>query len=664
MALGHPVSGLPPTVGTAGPVTSPRIRRAMALPLNEADLGGAAASAAIAAAQPAAAAAATTAVRTSAVAAPAAAPVQQGSTFAGKLFRPDVWRQQQAAANGDGPEQIAARAEAAEAAEAILTGSLAAAAVEGRIERPTRTATAQGAKHGHWPLMTAAAFAGAVLVAVPFVHNSNRDTTTNYEGAGHPLPIASLDGPDGGREGGHGGAAGPDGFASEMPDQNPTLIPQPEPGSGSHAVVPDPGPDLRHNESAVVPSTGPGTGLPLPGQGPVLPGQEQSLVQVPFQQGPFAPQPLVGLGKPQALVGGVPFAPATPVQPHTPTDDVKPPAPRTGSKPDQQGPESDARAKHEDKATTRKLPVLTFAARAVKSAPDVKTDPVKELLKSTPVKADRQPARVKPDPVKTTPKPDPVTTLAKPPATAAPATPEQDTTKTTPAKPPQTAGTGRHLTAAVKPTTSKPATTVTEGKPTVNPSADDTSAPIPATPAKPATEQPSTDTTAPADTKPATDSPAATDTPSIDRPVTDTPAAPDKPDADKPETDKPAADDPQSRPTHHLYHYSTTAEPKTRLNAGDWVATDRMRVTMRHSGSLVVSDEEGAIRWSSHTLGKDHHATMQDDGNLVVSDADENPKWASGTDGNPGAKMVIQKNGDVTVDAPDGTTLWSAGTAH
>ncbi|MGW0925178.1 hypothetical protein ACWD3J_40020 [Streptomyces sp. NPDC002755] len=102
----------------------------------------------------------------------------------------------------------------------------------------------------------------------------------------------------------------------------------------------------------------------------------------------------------------------------------------------------------------------------------------------------------------------------------------------------------------------------------------------------------------------------------------------------------------------------------TVLGAGEHVESDRMRITMRTDGNLVVTDENGQVRWSSHTAGRGSKAVFQNDGNLVVYTADNQTAWSSGTAGNPGAKLVIQNDGNVTILSSGDALLWSANTQH
>ncbi|MET8767344.1 hypothetical protein [Streptomyces sp. NPDC004658] len=100
------------------------------------------------------------------------------------------------------------------------------------------------------------------------------------------------------------------------------------------------------------------------------------------------------------------------------------------------------------------------------------------------------------------------------------------------------------------------------------------------------------------------------------------------------------------------------------LHSGESVASDRMRITMRADGDLVISDEHGTIRWSSHTQGSGNYAVFQDDGNLAVYSANHTSLWTSGTAGNTGAELVIQSDGNVVILSRSGTAVWAAGTAH
>lgn len=95
------------------------------------------------------------------------------------------------------------------------------------------------------------------------------------------------------------------------------------------------------------------------------------------------------------------------------------------------------------------------------------------------------------------------------------------------------------------------------------------------------------------------------------------------------------------------------------LSTGESWKTNRIRMTMQQDGNLVVYNEDGKATWASMTFGEGHTARFQQDGNLVIHNGDDRPIWASQTNGNPGAQLVLRKDGDVAITAPGGKVLWS-----
>ncbi len=67
--------------------------------------------------------------------------------------------------------------------------------------------------------------------------------------------------------------------------------------------------------------------------------------------------------------------------------------------------------------------------------------------------------------------------------------------------------------------------------------------------------------------------------------------------------------------------------------------------------------------WASNTYGNPGaKLVMQGDGNLVIYSKYGRALWASGTDGNPGAYKVMQGDGNLVIYSKDGKALWSSGT--
>ncbi|MEW2255310.1 hypothetical protein [Streptomyces sp. NPDC047869] len=76
------------------------------------------------------------------------------------------------------------------------------------------------------------------------------------------------------------------------------------------------------------------------------------------------------------------------------------------------------------------------------------------------------------------------------------------------------------------------------------------------------------------------------------------------------------------------------------------------------NGILVGDDRQ--LLWETGTAGHPGaRAIMQDDGNLVVYSADGGVLWASGTEGHPGARLEVQSDANVVVHDADGRPLWS-----
>ncbi|MEU0949400.1 hypothetical protein ABZ379_43060 [Streptomyces canus] len=124
-----------------------------------------------------------------------------------------------------------------------------------------------------------------------------------------------------------------------------------------------------------------------------------------------------------------------------------------------------------------------------------------------------------------------------------------------------------------------------------------------------------------------------------------------------------AASKPSVKPTNSQWG-TRVITGTTVLEPGQSVASNRMRITMGTDGNLMISDENGVVRWSSHTEGTGSKAVFQNDGNFVVYTKDGKSAWSSHTNGHDGARLVIQNDGNVAIYTVDGAALWSAGTQH
>jgi hypothetical protein len=112
------------------------------------------------------------------------------------------------------------------------------------------------------------------------------------------------------------------------------------------------------------------------------------------------------------------------------------------------------------------------------------------------------------------------------------------------------------------------------------------------------------------------------------------------------------------------------------LDTGEWLYADDERrsadgrwvLLLQADGNLVVEDEQnpddGPI-WASGTSGvPGARAVMQPDGNFVILDystgENEGPVYSTGTAGNPGATLTIQNDGAVVIRSRSGAQLFNS----
>ncbi|MFJ9589426.1 mannose-binding protein [Streptomyces acidicola] len=163
--------------------------------------------------------------------------------------------------------------------------------------------------------------------------------------------------------------------------------------------------------------------------------------------------------------------------------------------------------------------------------------------------------------------------------------------------------------------------------------------------------------------KPEKPSPSAT-------PVTPAPPAPPAPGpevASSPEAPAPSAsrksapEEKEEKEEKKAPEWTRTVISATNiLSTGESWKTNRIRMTMQQDGNLVVYNEDDNALWASATFGEGHTARFQQDGNLVIHNGDDRPIWASQTNGNPGAQLVLRKDGKVVIVAAGGNVVWSS----
>lgn len=83
----------------------------------------------------------------------------------------------------------------------------------------------------------------------------------------------------------------------------------------------------------------------------------------------------------------------------------------------------------------------------------------------------------------------------------------------------------------------------------------------------------------------------------------------------------------------------------------------RFRLSLSDRGNLSVLGDRG-VRYSSRTRGSDAIGVMQDDGIFVVY-AGQRVLFQTRTAGNPGARLVVQDDGNLVLYSPTNRALFS-----
>ncbi|BBA96930.1 hypothetical protein RVR_2456 [Actinacidiphila reveromycinica] len=595
-----------PALGTdradpGGSLRARRIRRALPLPLHDGDLEGAAASTALAQ-ERAVASGALARVAAQAIGEPgvehtgapqgtSAAPGRELPDTAARRFRPDSGR----------------------------TGT----------DRMGALAKAGRSRTGPWPLVAAAAVAGAVLVSAPLLRQSHDGDSLDVEGLDRATPVATLGSPA-------------DGGTSDI---------APDGSSDSRSALTNGGKGLESGASPRAGEAAPtGTGLQKAGVDPQF--EDTS--------------PTGSLSAPDKGVsdGATPFS--REMAPHYR-------APTLSTFPETDGPNSSkartttdgASGSDSPAAKSTQVPVPTDERQAAKPKAAPRTF-LKLLPKATAASAPESAAKSEPtSETKAEPKAAALSTSkaesAKEPAAKPAAKPLDGGVTLSAEKPAVTDGTGPGNEAGAsqdgKPHDTRPATTDTAAGAKADDKTTDRAASDPDAKASGQDEQTkagSQDSTASqphfSSSKPT--APAVPSKPLVPG-MPAAPAVPSKPLV--PGT--PAA---PAKPAHgtRVVNATTVIEP------GASVSTDHVRLGLTLDGDLVVSDVNGAILWSAHTSGSGNQAVFQSDGNLVVYNSAHHALWASGTVGHSGAHLVLQSDGNVVVTSASGAAIWAAGTVH
>jgi hypothetical protein len=99
------------------------------------------------------------------------------------------------------------------------------------------------------------------------------------------------------------------------------------------------------------------------------------------------------------------------------------------------------------------------------------------------------------------------------------------------------------------------------------------------------------------------------------------------------------------------------------LNPGQAVSTNRIRLTLRTDGDLVLYNEHGSVVWGTGTRASGTHAVFQADGNFVLYSSSNATLWSSNTPGHDGAVLVLRSDGNMVITYR-GAVIWQTGTAR
>ncbi|MER6950810.1 hypothetical protein ABT294_43020 [Nonomuraea sp. NPDC000554] len=101
------------------------------------------------------------------------------------------------------------------------------------------------------------------------------------------------------------------------------------------------------------------------------------------------------------------------------------------------------------------------------------------------------------------------------------------------------------------------------------------------------------------------------------------------------------------------------------LRAGQWVqsANGRFKLFQQPEGNAVLYDTQGGQKavWTTPTDGHPGaRSVMQPEGNWVVYGADDKALWTTKTAGNPGAWLAVNNDGQIVIYSSDNKPLWSS----
>jgi len=96
------------------------------------------------------------------------------------------------------------------------------------------------------------------------------------------------------------------------------------------------------------------------------------------------------------------------------------------------------------------------------------------------------------------------------------------------------------------------------------------------------------------------------------------------------------------------------------LHLGQSWTASLVRVTLRSNGNLVITNPAGRVLMSAGTAGSGYQAVFQGDGNFAVYNKAGTSVWSTRTENHNNAILVLQGDGNVTIDL-NNVCYWASG---
>jgi len=107
-----------------------------------------------------------------------------------------------------------------------------------------------------------------------------------------------------------------------------------------------------------------------------------------------------------------------------------------------------------------------------------------------------------------------------------------------------------------------------------------------------------------------------------------------------------------------------TLRPGEQLSVGQALvsADGSQALVLQADGELALFGADGSLRWASGTAVEGAVLSVAADGDVVLAGPDGSVVWRTETSGSPGARLVLQDDGDLVVRDAQDAVRWDSGT--